>query len=159
MNAAMIEGLHQRSAHFEVMHHRPSYTAIQEAVSLGLPAARLMKPILLDSANGHLLAVIPGNRHLDLRRVRALLEDRTVHLATEFEIERDFPQYELGALPPLGSMLGIPLIVDPEVMAQTSAVFAASHHESVRGSLAEMFDGEEVTLARITRDGSWVVAP
>ncbi|HEU4899838.1 MAG TPA: YbaK/EbsC family protein [Actinomycetota bacterium] len=55
--------------------------------------------------------MVPASRRLELRRVRELLEDPGVRLASEAELAADFPGYGLGALPPLGSLLGVPLVV------------------------------------------------
>jgi prolyl-tRNA editing enzyme YbaK/EbsC (Cys-tRNA(Pro) deacylase) len=64
------------------------------------------------------------HRHPD-RHVQAAVGDRHVRLATEEELLRDFPGFELGALPPLGSLLGAPLYVDQEVLQHETVVFAA----------------------------------
>ena len=56
-----------------------------------------------------------------------------MRLATETELQADFPGYELGALPPLGSLLGVPLLVDPEVLSHETVLFAGGlETESIR---------------------------
>src|SRR5207248_10096484 len=72
--------------------------------------------------------------------------DRHVRLATEQELLRDFPDFELGALPPLGSLLGAPLYVDQEVLQHETVVFAAgSQTESVQIRTADLLQHEQVT--------------
>jgi Ala-tRNA(Pro) deacylase len=72
--------------------------------------------------------------------------DRHVRLATEEELRRDFPDIELGALPPLGSLLGAPLYVDREVLQHETVVFAAgSQTESVQIRTADLLQHEQVT--------------
>jgi prolyl-tRNA editing enzyme YbaK/EbsC (Cys-tRNA(Pro) deacylase) len=44
-------------------------------------------------------------------------------LATEAELAADFPGYELGALPPLGSLLGVPPLIDPEALDHETVLF------------------------------------
>ena len=73
-------------------------------------------------------------------------------LATEAELAADFPGYELGALPPLGSLLGVPLLVDPEVLSHEVVLFAAGlETESVRVRAGELFRDEPLTLRQLTR--------
>jgi Ala-tRNA(Pro) deacylase len=75
-----------------------------------------------------------------------------VRMATEEEIEKDFPNYELGAVPPLGSLVGAPTYVDPEVMGHDTLVFAAgTQTESIRVRSEDLFRNESVTVAPLTR--------
>ena len=46
-------------------------------------------------------AVLPASERIDLRKVRELLEGgKSIHLASEDELARDYPDFELGAVPP-----------------------------------------------------------
>ena len=70
----------------------------------------------------------------------------------EEEIEKDFPAYELDAVPPLGSLLGAPTFVDPEVMRHDTLVFAAgTQTESVKVRAEDLFRNEPVTVTPLTR--------
>jgi prolyl-tRNA editing enzyme YbaK/EbsC (Cys-tRNA(Pro) deacylase) len=58
----------------------------------------------------------------------------------------------LGALPPLGSLVRAHVYVDPEVMGHDSVVFAAgSQTESVKIRTEDLFGGEPVTVAPLSR--------
>ena len=84
--------------------------------------------------------------HLDMHLVQAAVGDRHVRLATEKEPRRDFPGFELGALPPLGLLLGAPLFVDREVLQHETVVFAVgSQTESVQLKTADLLRHEQVT--------------
>jgi prolyl-tRNA editing enzyme YbaK/EbsC (Cys-tRNA(Pro) deacylase) len=70
-----------------------------------------------------------------------------VHLATEEDLRRDYPEFELGAVPPLGGRSD-PVIVDPKVVERTSVVIeAGSHDESLRIAAADLLS---VTGAAVT---------
>jgi Ala-tRNA(Pro) deacylase len=89
---------------------------------------------------------VPATGRLDMHLVQAAVGDRHVRLATEQELRRDFPHIELGALPPLGSLLGAPLYVDQEVLQHETVVFAAgSQTESVQIRTADLLQHEQVT--------------
>jgi Ala-tRNA(Pro) deacylase len=107
---------------------------------------------MLQTAAGYRLAVVPASRRLDMKLVEVALGDKHARLATEKELERDFPGYQLGALPPLGSLLSVPTHVDPEVIAHETIVFAAgSRTESVKVRAEDLFRGEPVSVSHLTR--------
>jgi Uncharacterized conserved protein len=160
MKANVIQELRQMGAHFEVLHHAPSYTSVQGALAVGVAAAEVLKTVVLDTAVGHALAVLPANRDLDMHLVRDAVADSHVHLATEAEIERDLPDYDLGAVPPFGSFAGMPVFVDPEVLSHPTVVFSAGNSTvSIRGQLEEMFAGEPVTIVRLAQRDARTVLP
>lgn len=137
---------------YEVIQHEQASTSTEEARALGISVDEVAKTIVLDTGSGHALAVIPGSRRLDIRAVERALGAKHVRMATEEEIEKDFPTYELGAMPPLGSLHGTPTYVDPEVMRHDTVVFAAgTQTESVRVRTEDLFGNEPVTVAPITR--------
>ena len=87
-----------------------------------------------------------------MRSVAKALGAKHVRLASEEEIEKSFPGYELGALPPIGSLFGIQTFVDPDVMEHDTVVFAAgSQMESVKLRTEDLFRDEPVTIAPLTR--------
>ncbi len=147
------EYLEGRGVPFDVVPHDKAFTSIDEARALGIEADAVVKTLLLDSVAGHVLAVIPGDRRLDMRLVEGAVGDKHVHLATEQEIERDLPGVELGSLPPLGGLLKVHTYVDPEVLEHETIVFAAGvQTESIRARSEDVFRDEAVTVAKITKD-------
>jgi len=150
--AAVAEFLEQRGVPFEVIPHERTYTSIDEARALGIAADEVVKTVVLDTVSGHALAVVPASRRVDIRLVRAATGDAHVRLASEDELKRDFPRLELGAFPPLGSILEVPTYVDPEVLAHDTVVFAAgSQNESVRARTEDLFRDEPITKAPLTK--------
>ncbi|HET7519451.1 MAG TPA: YbaK/EbsC family protein [Actinomycetes bacterium] len=144
--------LFERGVGFEVVPHRRAFTSLQEARELGVAADEVLKTVALWTGGKYVLAVVPASRRLDLRLVHDALEDSAARLATEAELAADFPGYELGALPPLGSLLGVPLLVDPEVLDHKVVVFASgTETESVRVTIAELFRDEPMTVVVLAR--------
>jgi Ala-tRNA(Pro) deacylase len=146
--------LTERGVGFQVVPHRRAFTSLQEARELGVAADEVLKTVALWTGGKYVLAVVPASRRLELRLVRQALEDPAARLATEAELGADFPGYELGALPPLGSLLGVPLLVDPEVLGHEVVVFAAgTETESVRVATGELFRDEPAAVLPLTRPG------
>lgn len=145
--AAVAEHLRGRGVPFELIPHDQTYTSIDEARALGIAADEVVKAILLKTSSGYAVAALPAARRLDMKRAREALGDKHARLATEEELARDFPAFELGALPPLGSLLGVPAYVDPEVMEHETVVFAAgTQTESVKARTEDLFREEPVTV-------------
>lgn len=150
--ASVEEHLKGKGVPLELIPHEEAYTSIAEARALGIAAGEVAKSIVLTTESGHALAVVPGTRRLDMRRVREAVGDKHARLATEEELERDFPSYELGAMPPLGSLLGMPAYVDPEVMEHETLVFAAgSQTQSLKVRTEDLFRNEPVTVVPLAQ--------
>jgi Ala-tRNA(Pro) deacylase len=144
------EYMRERGVPFEAIPHEEAYTSIDEARALGISADEVLKCILVKAASGYAVAVVPGGRRLDMRRVRHAVGDPHAQLATEEEMAQHFPDFELGALPPLGGLLGVPVYVDPEVTEHETVVFAAgSQTESVKVPTAEFFQRESVSVTSL----------
>jgi Ala-tRNA(Pro) deacylase len=138
---------------FEILPHRQVFSSSQEARVLGVDADRVLKTVVLATANGYLLAVIPASYRLDLHQVREVLGDAGARLASEAELFAAFPRYELGALPPLGDLLGVPVLIDPRVLRHDTVVFAGGiETESVKARTADLFGKEPKLVAPIVHD-------
>jgi Ala-tRNA(Pro) deacylase len=143
----VMEHLETQGVPFEPIEHQQTYSPIAEAGALGIDASEVLKTVAIRVAGGgYALVVVPATCRVDIHLVQAAVGDRHVRLATEEELLRDFPDIELGALPPLGSLLGAPLYVDEEVLQHETVVFAAgSRTESVQIRTADLFQHEQMT--------------
>ena len=154
--SALTEHLEQRGSTFELLVHRQASSAADEARALGIDTADVLKTLAIRTGIGYVLAVIPASCRLDLHLVRDALGDHQARLASEEELDRDFAGYQLGALPPLGALLGCEVYVDPEVLNHDLVVFAAgSQTDSVRIRTRELFASEQVTTVPLVRQADW----
>jgi Ala-tRNA(Pro) deacylase len=137
---------------FRVVPHARTTSALGEALALGISADEVAKAVVLDVDDGHILAIVPASRMVDLDLVREILGQDDVHVAAESEVAQDFPEYELGALPPLPSLLHVPVVIDPSVLAHRRVTFSAgTQSTSVSTDTDEVFTGASVTIAPISR--------
>lgn len=134
-------------APFEILFHQPTFHARDEAHRLGIPVGEVAKTVAIETPNGYALAVIPASRRLDIDLVRRATGHPHARLATEAEVMRRFPRYEPGALPPMTSLLGIPVLMDPEVLCRDTVVFATSESESVRVPTDQLLAAEAFRIA------------
>jgi Ala-tRNA(Pro) deacylase len=158
----VTEHLQTHGVPFEAIAHQQAYTSIDEARALGIEASEVLKTVAVHAAGGYALMAIPASRRLDMHLVQAAVGDRHVRLATEEDLLRDFPDFALGALPPLGSLLGAPLYIDQQVPQHETVVFAAgSQTESVQLKTADLLRHEQATALPLIKqadenDKDWV---
>ena len=124
------EHLESQGIDYEVVEHDAAFTAAAEARAAGQEPTNAAKSVLLKGAAGYELVVIQASDRLDLRKVGEHLGGgrSELRLATEEEMGADFPQFELGALPPLGEMLPAPEIVDSQVLRHDRVLCNAGDH-------------------------------
>jgi Ala-tRNA(Pro) deacylase len=122
---------------YEVLLHAHTESALAEAEALGLDAADVAKTLVVTTPEGYLRAVVPASERLDLKKLREVVggAKKRVHLATEDDLARDYAEFELGAVPPLGGARRDRVVVDSRVAERDSVVIeAGSHDQSLRVS-------------------------
>jgi Ala-tRNA(Pro) deacylase len=150
--SVVTEHLRQQGSVFDVIPHRQASTSTDEARALGIDAGEVLKPLAMRTGSGYALVVIPASRRLDLQLARAALADSQARLATEDELGHDYAGYQLGALPPLGGLLGATVYVDPEVLGHDTVAFAAgTQTESVKMRTGELFGGDRATTVPLVK--------
>jgi Ala-tRNA(Pro) deacylase len=149
--SVVTEYLKHRGVPFEVIKHEKIFASVDEAKALGISADEALKTLVIDRHRGHALVVVPASRRVDMRLVRRELMDPHAHLATESELEHDFVGYDLGAMPPIGSLVGADVYVDPEVLVHETVIFAGgSQTESIKARTADLFRSEPITVVPLT---------
>jgi Ala-tRNA(Pro) deacylase len=114
---ATTDFLRERGIDYEVVEHEATHSATEEATAAGVPPDHAAKTIVLRDGSDYRLAVIPASERLDLHKVRELLKaGSSLRLATEGEMDADFPAFELGALPPLGPLVPSAEIIDRRLL-------------------------------------------
>ncbi|GEM_PF-54940 len=108
--------LDNHSVRYALSEHDEAYTAASEARASGAEPSEAAKTVMLRDEAGYLLAVIPAPERLDLAKVRRLTGRPSLSLASEADLERDFPGFQVGALPPLGPLFGAPELVDSRLL-------------------------------------------
>ena len=150
--SVVTEHLVKKRVPFGLVSHDESMTAAEESRAVGVLPDHVLKTLVVHTASGLALVVLPGSRRANLKLVREALGDKHARLATEEELVRDCPGCEIGAVPPLGSLFDAPVLVDPEVMALESVVFAAGRHkQSVRAGPEDVFRGERVEIVPLVQ--------
>ena len=133
--ADLTKVLEDAGAEYEVLHHGHTERAVEEAEALGLAPAEVAKTLIARTPEGRLRALVPASERIDMRKLRQVVggSKDDVQLATEAEMAQDYPEFALGAVPPLGGSRSDPVIVDRRLTEHEWLVFeAGTHDDSVR---------------------------
>jgi Ala-tRNA(Pro) deacylase len=137
--------LEEAGVDFDVLEHPHTERAADEAAALGIGPEEVAKTLVLVAPSGNVRAVLAASERIDVRKVAAVLGvgGKKVHLASEEDLARDYPDFELGAVPPFGGPED-QVVVDERLAARDSVMLEAGTHErSVRLKAAD--------LVRLTR--------
>ena len=126
---AVTEFLGREGISYEVVEHEWTQTAIAEARAAGVPAADVAKTIVLRDEVGLRLAVIPASERLDMHKLRQALASRGLRLVTEQEMAKEFDEFEVGAVPPFGSMFDALELVDERLLDHDRILCGGGDHE------------------------------
>jgi Ala-tRNA(Pro) deacylase len=125
---------------FELLPHAPTQTALAEARVLHVAPEEVAKTVVVRTRSGYVRAVLPASERLDLRKLRGLVGGGThTHLATEEDLQRDYPEFQLGAIPPFGGARSDPVVIDRRLIGLASVVVEAGTREaSIRLSTQDL---------------------
>jgi Ala-tRNA(Pro) deacylase len=144
--ASLTQQLDDAHVPYELLDHPRTLTAIAEAEALGVEPRTVAKTVVLTTPDGFVRAVVPASEHVDLLRMRSLLGTKQVELATEGALAGAYPEFELGAVPPLGG--ADPVLVDRR-LCETEWVLleAGTHEQSLRLRTADLLTLADAQVA------------
>ena len=149
----VTEVLDEREVPYELIPHRRTMSAAAEARAIHVDPEHVAKTLILATPEGFVRAVLPASARIDLRKVRDLLERHEVDLASEEVIVGAYPEFELGAVPPLGGAAGDLVLVDQRIHDAGSVVFeAGAHDQSLRMKAIDLVSVLDARVADICQD-------
>ena len=113
--------------------HPDVFTAADTAASVHIPGSEMAKTVIVNADGLLRMAVIPANRMVDLRHLKFITRSENIHIASEREFRNAFPDCEVGAMPPFGSIFGMPVYCDVQLEHNEFIEFnAGTHHDTIR---------------------------
>jgi Ala-tRNA(Pro) deacylase len=146
--------LDEAGARYELLPHAHTESAVAEAKALGVAPADVAKTLVVATPEGYLRAVLPASERIDLRKLRAVHGGSKIglHLASEQDLRRAYPEFELGAVPPIGGR-DDPVVVDTRPAEHDTVVMeAGSHEQSVRIPSDDLVRVAKAAVADICAD-------
>lgn len=123
--------LDERSIKYISINHSPAYTARETAASTLVPRREFAKTIIVDLDGEKAMAVVSASRQVDIPALVLLSGAGSGRLATEEEFKTSFPDCEVGAMPPFGSIYDMRVFVDEMVRDVDDICFNAGTHGQI----------------------------
>jgi Ala-tRNA(Pro) deacylase len=159
LSKTLRDFLEANRAQFTHTTHSNAFTARAVASAEHLPAREVAKTVVVHGDGGYFLLVLPANRQVDFREVRAALAVVSVRMATEHELGLLFPDCELGALPAIGSLYGLRVYLDESLAAERYIAFCAgTHRDEIHMTMNEyrrLVDPRVVSLIQLEPAHGW----
>ena len=153
MNMTVISELERNHIPYELLPHRRTTTAKAEASALHVPADEVAKTIVLGTTLGYVRVLVPATERVDPRKVAAAVGAGEVRLVPESELVGAYPEFELGATPPVAGPSHDRVLVDESFRTKPSIVFEAGRHtESVRVRTGDLLSATHAVVADLVLD-------
>jgi Ala-tRNA(Pro) deacylase len=146
--------LDQAGVDHDLLEHAHTERAADEAAALGIAPEEVAKTLVLVTPSGNVRAVLAATERVDLHKIAGVLGvgGKKVHLASEDDLARDYPDFELGAVPPFGGRED-QVIVDERLAERDSVVLeAGTHEQSVRLKAADLVRLTRAQVADICKE-------
>jgi Ala-tRNA(Pro) deacylase len=149
--------LQERGAEYARIEHEPAYTAQQEAAAAHVPGREWVKTVVFFRDDEPALALVPATHRVDIERLSTAAGARSARFASEEEIAELFPDCERGAVPPFGSLWGLPVFCDAALRLREQVAFhAGSHREALQMKYSEFERLAEPVVAEFSERGELV---
>ena len=135
MSTRAIIFLKGQNAAFEVIkyeHNRKG--AVFAAQAVGFPLEKTVKTLVVTLGDKqHALALMPGDRELDLKRIARACKIKRVHMAPPLTAER-LTGYKVGGISPFGLTTPLPSVMDSRLLDYDSVLINGGQ----RGTMLKM---------------------
>lgn len=144
--------LDEHHVKYVTLAHSRAFTTSDIAARLHARGHTMAKAVVLTDEHENLMAVVPGDRHIDVPKLCRVLGGADLRLAREREFRDLFPDCEPGALPPFGKLFGLRTLCDKDLGRASEIIFSAgSHVESVQMAYADFVRLAEPEMAAFTK--------
>ncbi len=124
---------------YDTVAHPRTISAMESAEAAHVPGDAVAKTVVIHHEEGYVLAVVPSSHRVDLTTLQELL-DRRLGLASEREIDKLFDDCDSGAIPPVGSAYGLPIVLDESLKGRSAVWFEGGDHRTLVHVSGQDFD-------------------
>ena len=120
----IINLLNKNNISFKLFEHEPTPTSKDAARVRGTKEEQGAKAIILRSKGQFYLCVLPGNKKIDLKKLRLIIKQKSLSLATREEVIK-VANCVPGEVPPFGNLFKIKTFVDKSLLKNEEIAFNA----------------------------------
>lgn len=127
----LVEFLDDHNVRYITINHSPAYTAREIAASTLVPRREFAKTVIVRLDGELAMAVVPASRHVNLTALASAAGAGKAELAEEEAFRSQFPDCDVGAMPPFGNLYEMPVYVDTMIEEDDDISFNAGTHTQV----------------------------
>ncbi|MBN1542987.1 YbaK/EbsC family protein [candidate division KSB1 bacterium] len=132
-NQKLIALLQQHSIPYKLINHPSAFTAQEVAGTAHVPGKEMAKSVIVKIDGNLTMVVLPASTLVDFALLKKATGGQTLELASEEEFCRQFPDCEVGAMPPFGNLFGMDVWVAKSLSKDEEIAFpAGTHRELIR---------------------------
>lgn len=120
--------LGEKNIRFETITHPEAFTAQEVAHAIHKTGKVLAKTVVVEADGKIMMTVVPAHHKVDLGAVKKVLGAKDVHLVPETKLRELFPECDLGAMPPIGPLYSLPVVVSKALAEKPEIIFNACTH-------------------------------
>ena len=150
----LLDWLAGEAIEYEIHEHDEAFTASATAAAEGVDPHTFAKVVVVATDDRRqAILVLDATDHVDLHKARRALEASDVRLLTETELTALVPDCEVGAIPAVGALFGLPTYADFAVREDPEISFnAGSHRFSARVDRPRWERAADVVYADLAED-------
>lgn len=107
--------------------HSTAFTAPEVAAAAHVSGKQMAKTVIIKIGSKFIMVVLPASEHINFSALKEMVGSN-VDLAKESEFKSQFPECELGAMPPFGNLYDMPVYVSNHLSDCDQIVFNAGTH-------------------------------
>ena len=135
---ALRKLLEENDVEFITIPHSQAFTAQEIAASAHIPGKEMAKTVIVKLDGELAMVVLPATDQLSTSRLAQATDAQNVEVASEDAFADRFPDCEVGAMPPLGTLWGLTVFVYERLREDEQIAFnAGTHTELVKLSYAD----------------------
>ena len=156
-SALLIDWLREKGIDHEIHEHELAYTALHTARMAGVLPATFAKVVVVATADERrVMLVLDATDHVDLAKARRALDVGHLRVLDESELGELAPDAEIGAMPAVGCLYGLPMYADHAVAQNARISFnAGSHGVAVRVDERDWAEATGVVYADLARSDDY----
>ncbi len=142
----IIQLLESNNVHYQALEHEPTPTCEDSARVRGTSMDQGAKALICMADKKPVLIVLPCSQKLDVKLFKQRFGVKDLRFASQDEIKY-LTDLQIGAIPPLGIILGLPTLVNSLLQSQTSIAFNAG--DRTRSIIMQYADFSKIQPAEI----------
>jgi len=151
MNEKVKAYMDERSLPYEVITHPQAFSAQQVAHTIHESGRVMAKTVVLEVDDTYVMCVVPAHHKVKIGWVKDILSAKIVKLVDEDTLEKLFPDCEVGAMPPIGPVYDMRVVVSEELTSNSDIIFnACTHRHCIKMPYKEFEAAVKPVIAEIS---------